>query len=127
VKARKAACGYCGKPRPVRLDGRFREHPGAAGRRCAGGGRVVVITAGEAEPGDVVEFAGGRRARIAAVLPPRPADGSRACYVTIRHDAAGVPAGAPVPVLTVCFADALVRLAGVVMTAPVPADAGVAA
>ena len=40
MKARKAACGYCGELRAVRLDGRFREHAGTGGRRCAGGGRV---------------------------------------------------------------------------------------
>jgi hypothetical protein len=87
----------------------------------------VVIAAGEAEPGDTVEFAGGRQARVAAVLPSPPADDSPACYVTIRHDPAGVPAGAPVPVLTVCFADTLVRLAGTTMTGPIPADEGTAA
>ncbi|MGH3196513.1 MAG: hypothetical protein ACRDNT_11390 [Streptosporangiaceae bacterium] len=127
MRTRKAPCGYCGAPRAVRLDGRFREHLGAAGGRCAGGGRVVAITVGEAEPGDVLEFAGGRRARVAAVLPSRPAGGSPGCYVTILHGARGVPPGAPFPVLTVCFADTLVRLAGTVMAVPVPAGEGVAA
>ena len=48
-----------------------------------------------------------------------------ACYVTIRHDTADAPAGSPV--LTVCFADTLVRLAGTTAAAPAPADEGVAA
>lgn len=129
MKARRVMCGLCSKPRPVRLDGRFREHLRAAWQgRCAGSGRVVVISAGEAEPGDVIEFAGGRQVRVATVLPPRRADDDfPACYVTIHHDLAAVPAGVPVPVLTVCFADTLVRLAGTVMAAPVPAGEGVAA
>ncbi len=126
MKARKAACGCCGELRAVRLDGRFREHAGTGGRRCSGGGRVVVITAGEVRPGDVIEFVTGRQARVGAVLVPPAAD-SAACYVTIRHDTAGVRAGSPVPVLTVCFADALVRLAGTTAAAPAPADEGVAA
>jgi hypothetical protein len=126
VKARKAACGYCGELRAVRLDGRFREHAGTGGRRCAGGGRVVAITAGEAQPGDVIEFVTGRQARVATVLVPPPAD-SAACYVTICHDTADVPAGSPVLLLTVCFADTLVRLAGTTAAAPAPADEGVAA
>jgi len=84
-----------------------------------------VIAVGEALPGDVIEFVTGRQARVVAVLSPHPADGSPACYVTICHDTAGVPAGSPVPVLTVCFADTLVRLAGAAV--PVPADEGVAA
>ena len=87
---------------------------------------MVVITAGEAQPGDVIEFVTGRQATVAAVLGPPPAD-SAACYVTIRDGTAGVPAGSPVPVLTVCFADTLVRLAGTVTAAPVPAGEGVAA
>lgn len=127
MKARKAPCGYWGELRAVRLDGRFREHMETGGWRCAGGGRAVVIAAGEAQPGDVIEFVTGRQARVAAVLSPRPADGSPACYVTICHDTAGVPAGSPVSVLTVCFADTLVRLAGTAAAAPVPADEGVAA
>jgi len=127
VKARKAACSYCGELRAVRLDGRFREHPGTGGRRCAGGGRAVVIVVGEAVPGDVIEFVTGRRARVAAVLTPRPADDSLACYVTIRHDGAGVAEGVPVPVLTVCFADTLVRLAGTTTALQAPADEEVAA
>ncbi len=127
MKARKAACGSCGELRAVRLDGRFREHAGTGGRRCSGGGRAVAITAGEARSGDVIEFATGRRARVAAVLAPPPAEDSAACYVTIRHDTADAPAGTPVPVLTVCFADTLVRLAGTTAAAPAPADEGVAA
>jgi hypothetical protein len=118
VKARKAPCGYRGEPRAVRLDGRFREHMATGGWRCAGGGRAVVIAIGEAQPGDVIEFAGGRQARVAAVLTPRPADDSPARYVTIRHDPAG---------LTVCFVDTLVRLASTVMIAPVPLGEGVPA
>jgi hypothetical protein len=54
-------------------------------------------------------------------------DDSPACYVTIRHDGAGVAEGSPVPVLTVCFADTLVRLAGTTAAVPAPADEGVAA
>jgi hypothetical protein len=125
MKARKALCGYCEELRAVRLDGRFREHRGTAGGRCAGGGRVVVIPIGEAKPGDVVEFATGRQARVAAVLAPRPADDSPACYVTLCHPAAGVTGDSPVQVLTVCFADTVVRLAGALAT--IPADEGVAA
>ena len=127
MKARKAACGCCGELRAVRLDGRFREHAGTGGRRCSGGGRVVAITAGEARPGDVIEFVTGRQARVAAVLVPPPAEDPAVCYVTIRHDTADAPAGSPVPVLTVCFADTLVRLAGTTAAPPVPADEGVAA
>ncbi len=126
MKARKAACGCCGELRAVRLDGRFREHAGTGGRRCTGGGRAVAITAGEAQPGDVIEFVTGRQARVAAVLVPPPAD-SATCYVTICHDTADAPAGFPVPVLTVCFADTLVRLAGTTAASPAPADEGVAA
>lgn len=124
MTARKALCGYCGELRPVRLDGRFREHLGVAGRRCAGGGRVVVIPAGEAEPGDVVEFAGGGggRVRVAGVPFSHLTGEFAGRYVTIRHDPADVPAGAPRRVLTVCFADTLVRLAGTVMSAAAPAD-----
>jgi hypothetical protein len=126
VKARKAACSYCGELRAVRLDGRFREHAGTGGGRCAGGGRVVVITAGEAMPGDVIEFVTGRQARVAAVLVSLSAEGSPACYVTIRHDT-DAPVSSPVPVLTVCFADTLVRLAGITAVAPTLAGEGVAA
>jgi len=127
VKARKAECGSCGELRAMRLDGRLREHRRAAGRRCSGGGRAVAITAGEARPGDVIEFVTGRQARVAAVLAPPPAEDSATCYVTIRHDTADAPAGSPVPVLTVCFADTLVRLTGTTAAVPAPADEGVAA
>lgn len=111
----------------MRLDGRFRVHLGAAGRRCAGGGRVVVIPVGEAEPGDVVEFAGGRRVRVAGVPFSHLTGEFAGRYVTIRHDPAEVPAGAPRRVLTVCFADTLVRLAGIAVSAAVPAGEGAAA
>jgi hypothetical protein len=77
-----------------------------------------MIAVGEAKPGDVVEFVTGRQARIAAVLTPRPADDTPGCYVTICHDTADVPNGSPAPVLTVCFADELVRLAGTTAAAP---------
>jgi len=111
VKARKVSCGHCGELRAVRRDGRLREHQGFAGARCAGGGRAAAIAVADAEPGDAVEFATGRQVRVAAVSVSRPA-ADDAAYVTIRHDAAGVPAGSPVPVLTVCFVDTIVRLAG---------------
>jgi hypothetical protein len=65
-----------------------------------------VIAAEVTRPGDVVVFAAGRTAQVAAVSSAeRDAgpglDGTR--YVTLHHSPSGIPAGCPVPVVTVCL------------------------
>ncbi len=76
-----------------------------------------MLPAGESLPGDVIAFAGGREVTVARVAFSQSPGAGQAAYVTVFHASVRDGLDASVPVVTICMAETLVRLAGHVRAA----------